>query len=119
MPDKIAVKGLEVFGYHGVNETEREQGQHFLIDLELALDLGEAGRTDRLEATVSYSPLIKEVQRIVSGEPCLLLEALAERIASAVLEYPQVARVLVRVTKPAPPIAAHLEGVAVEIERSR
>ncbi|MGH2770091.1 MAG: dihydroneopterin aldolase [Actinomycetota bacterium] len=119
MPDKILVKGLKVFGHHGANPSEREQGQHFVVDLELALDLGEAGRTDRLEATVSYSPLIKQVGRIVSGEPCFLLEALAERIASAVLEYPQVDRVLVRVTKPAPPMAVHLEGVAVEIERSR
>lgn len=119
MSDKILVRGLKVFGYHGVNASEREQGQHFLIDLELVLDLQEAGRTDRLEATVNYSSLIKEVQRIVSGEPCLLLEALAERIASAVLEYPRVMRVLVRVAKPAPPMAAHLDGVAVEIERSR
>jgi dihydroneopterin aldolase len=119
LPDKILIQGLEVFGHHGVNETEREQGQHFLVDLEVGLNLAEAGRTDHLEATLNYSPLIKEVQRIVSGPPFLLLEALAERIASAVLDDPRVARVLVRVTKPAPPIAAHLKGVAVEIERGR
>ncbi|MGH2811713.1 MAG: dihydroneopterin aldolase [Actinomycetota bacterium] len=119
MPDKIVLKGLKVYGYHGVSRTEREQGQHFIVDVEASLDLREAGESDLLGRTLDYDSLIKEVQRIVSMERYTLLEALAQRIAETVLERPQIYSVFVRVSKPKPPIEADLEAVQVEIQRGR
>ena len=119
MSDKIIVKGLKVFGYHGVNRIEREHGQHFIIDVECRLDLREAGMTDLLGKTLDYDSLIKEVQRVVSMERYTLIEALAQRIADVALEYKEVFSTTVRVAKPSPPIEADLESVQVEIQRSR
>lgn len=119
MADKIILSGLRIYGYHGVTRSEREQGQHFIVDLEASLDLKEAGETDLLGRTLDYDSLIKEVQRIVSLERYTLLEALAQRIADAALEKPQIYTVTVRVSKPKPPIEADLEAVKVEITRGR
>ncbi len=119
MSDKISIKSLRVFGYHGVNRIEREHGQHFVIDVECRLDLREAGMSDLLGKTLDYDSLIKEVQRIVSMEKYTLMEALAQRIADVVLERPEVYSTTVRVAKPTPPIEADLDSVQVEIQRSR
>lgn len=119
MSDRIRITGLKVFGHHGVDPAEREHGQDFVVDIEIETDLRLAGASDRLEDTVDYSPLIKEVQRIVSQERYDLLEALAARIAEAVLEDSKVSATTVRVAKPDPPLDADLESVQVEITRSR
>ncbi|MCA1839015.1 MAG: dihydroneopterin aldolase [Actinomycetota bacterium] len=119
MSDKIIITGLKVFGYHGANRIEREHGQHFIVDVECRLDLREAGMSDLLGKTLDYDSLIKEVQRIVSMERYTLIEALAERIADAVLGHREVFSTLVRVAKPTPPIEADLEAVIVEIQRGR
>lgn len=119
MPDRILVRGLRVFGRHGVHAAEREVGGHFVVDVAAELDLAEAGRTDRLEATLDYGPLVRDVRRIVAEESYALIEALAERIAARVLEDPRVAAATVRVTKERLPIDAEIEGVAVEIRRRR
>jgi 7,8-dihydroneopterin aldolase/epimerase/oxygenase len=117
--DKIIIKGLRVFGYHGVSRIEREHGQHFLVDAECRLDLLEAGHTDLLGKTLDYDSLVKEIQRIVSMERYTLLEALAQRIADVALEHQQIFSVIVRVAKPTPPIEADLQSIQVEIQRSR
>lgn len=119
MADRIVVRGLRVSGHHGVTVEERERGQTFVVDVEAHVDLAEAGRTDRLDATVDYRALVEEVRRIVSEERYSLIEGLAERIAAAVLGDPRVRTAVVRVSKPEAPIGADLETVLVEIERSR
>lgn len=119
MSDRIVIKGLKVFGYHGASRVEREHGQHFIVDIESSLDLHEAGSTDLLGRTLDYESLIKEVQRIISMERYTLLEALAQRIADYVLERPDIVGVLVRVSKTKPQIEADLEAVQVEISRGR
>lgn len=117
--DRIHIKGLKVFGYHGVNRLEREHGQFFIVDIEARLDLFEAGLSDLLGKTLDYDALIKEVQGVVSMERFTLLEALAQRIADVVLERQMVIGTTVRVSKPSPPIEATLDSVGVEITRSR
>lgn len=69
--------------------------------------------------TLDYDPLLKEVTRIVSSERYTLLEALAQRIADAVLESPLAYSVVVRVKKPNPPIDAEVSSVGVELRRGR
>lgn len=119
MSDKIIIKGLKVFGYHGVSRVEREHGQHFIADVEVSLDLREAGRTDLLGQTMDYDSLIKEMKRIMSMERYTLIEALAQRIADVILERREVTSATIRISKPRPPIEADIESVQVEITRSR
>lgn len=119
--DTIELRGLTFYGYHGAFAEERRLGQRFVVDLRLGLDLEAAGRTDDLTCTVDYSKVAQTARSIVEGRPFKLIEALAEALASAILEsHPAVERIDVRVEKPSAPVAAAPSGlVAVEISRHR
>ncbi|MDO4403362.1 MAG: dihydroneopterin aldolase, partial [Clostridiaceae bacterium] len=46
--DKIVIRDLEIFAFHGVFEGEKSVGQKFLVSLELSLDLSLASRNNDL-----------------------------------------------------------------------
>lgn len=117
MSDRILIHGIQFYGYHGVHEEERKLGQRFLVDVELGLDLTKAGRSDDLAASADYERVHALVVDIGTREQCRLLEALATRIASAILEQCPVRQVTVRVMKPSPPLPGIVGGVSVEITR--
>lgn len=118
--DRIIVKGLRLFAYHGVNEEEKQNGQDFVIDLTAELDLSNPCETDSLDDTVSYAKIIKTVRRVFTAEKYDLIEKCAGVIADAVLaEYPELTAVTVKVMKPDAPISADFGYVAVEITRTR
>ncbi|NCC34460.1 MAG: dihydroneopterin aldolase [Chloroflexia bacterium] len=119
--DKIHLRGMRFVGYHGTRPEERSLGQQFIVDVTLLLDLQVAGRTDDLQQTVDYSQVHQRTRQIVEGEPLQLTEAVAERIAAAVLaDHPRVQAVQVQVTKPWVRLEATvLDGSVVEIVRRR
>lgn len=118
--DKIYLQRMEFFAYHGVYPEENRLGQSFLVDVELAVDLAPAGQSDDLSLTVNYAEAYGRIRDLVEGRPCRLIEAVAEAIASDLLQhYSGIREAVVRVTKPRPPFPAHLDGVAVEIRRKR
>lgn len=117
--DLITLTGLRARGHHGVFDFERQDGQEFVIDLEVALDIRPASSSDDVVDTVDYGELAVAVVGVVTGEPVQLIETLAERIAALVLEYPQAIAVTVTVHKPAAPIATPFADVAVTITRKR
>ncbi|MNI02655.1 Dihydroneopterin aldolase [compost metagenome] len=101
-------------------EEERKLGQRFYIDLELELDLQAAGRSDDLTLTVNYAEVHFLVKKIVETKSFKLIEALAEYIASSLLDtYTVINAVTVKVTKPHPPFDIHFQGVTVELHRTR
>ncbi len=118
--DKMKMNNMRFFGYHGVFPEENKLGQHYMVDLEMAIDLEDAANTDDLDKTVNYAEVYEEVKAIVEGAPVKLIEALAGNIATRVLDvYTMVQEVTVRVTKPSPPFKVFFDGVAVELTRSR
>lgn len=118
--DKITLERMEFFGYHGVFPEENKLGQRFFIDLVLYIDLAQAGRTDDLNETVSYAEIYQSAKEKVQGKPFKLIEALAESIASNLMEtYTKINEITVRVIKPHPPFDIHFAGVTVEIHRKR
>ena len=116
--DKVTVQGIQFFGRHGVTPAEREVGQRFVVDVDLRLDLARAGASDRLDHTVNYVAVHDLVREIGRGAPVTLLEALAERIARALLQRFGPKEATVRVQKPAPPIDGVMDWVGVEVTRS-
>ena len=118
-PDVITLTGLRAIGYHGVFDFERREGQEFVIDLVVALDMRPAARSDDVADTVHYGELAEAVAAILSGEPVNLLETLAQRIADVALADARVARVEVTVHKPQAPIGGPFEDAAVVLERRR
>jgi dihydroneopterin aldolase len=105
----VELRGLRVFGRHGVHEHEQRDGQDFLFDVDLAI--GDRGASDRLEDTVDYSAVARVVQELSNARRYNLLEALATAIADELLERFAAERVLVRVTKPGV-LPGGLEGTA-------
>ena len=112
---RLILSGLTAFGYHGNNPAERKLGQTFTADLEVVLDTQRAAASDSIHDTVSYPRLEEAARKILEGEPANLLETVAERIAAAILKFPDVVQVTVQVSK-RPPLP-NLEEFAVEITR--
>ncbi|MEV8267395.1 dihydroneopterin aldolase [Microbacterium sp. NPDC076911] len=117
--DEITLTGLSVFGYHGVYDSERREGQNFIVDLTMYVDTRAAAASDDVRDTVHYGEIAQRVAAIVSGEPVNLLEALVERIASDLLTIESIARVRVTVHKPNAPIPLSFADVSVSIERAK
>ncbi|MBA4495797.1 dihydroneopterin aldolase [Paenactinomyces guangxiensis] len=117
--DKIFFKQMYFYGYHGAYPEENRLGQRFYVDLELGLDLRPSALTDDLNKTVNYAEVYGAVRKEVEETQVQLVETLAERIADRLLQDFPIEQVLVRVTKPDPPIPGHYQAVGVEIFRSR
>jgi len=115
--DRIRLAGLTVRGRHGVFDFERRDGQDFVVDVELELDLAAAAASDELSDTVHYGELAEGLAAVLAGEPVNLLETLAERLAAVCLADPRVRATTVTVHKPQAPIPLSFADVAVTIRR--
>jgi dihydroneopterin aldolase len=112
----LELKGLHVFGYHGVEEEEKRLGQLFLFDLEL--EVGERGADDRLENAIDYTEVASAIRELSNARRFDLLEALATATAELVYERFAPERVRVRVRKPqVKPAGMTVEFSAVTVER--
>ena len=120
MSDVIEIKGLFGFGYHGLFDDERENGQGFLVDLILNMDLSKVSESDSIDDTVNYSTVCDLVLAQIIGPPFTLIEKLAGHIAELILrDYPKVQSVRVTVHKPDAPVGAKVRDISVSIERTR
>ena len=118
--DRIILKGMLFYGFHGASPAEQEVGQRFVVDLEVRRDLRVAGGSDSLGDTVSYSQLYRIVKGVLEGQRRKLLENVAETVAQLVLREFEVESVRVRVKKPEVPMKGSiLDYAAVEILRER
>lgn len=118
--DKIILRGMVFYGFHGMNPAEQELGQRFIVDLTATLDLGQAGASDMLEDTVSYTRLYQTVKEVMEGPSRKLLENVAETIAGRLLDEQDISAVQIRIKKPEVPMKGSvLDYAAVEIVRKR
>lgn len=120
MNDKIIVKGLKIYAYHGVNPEEKVDGQNFILDITSKVDLSKPCESDNVDDTVSYAKIIKETTKIFLSEKNDLLERAAKRVAEGLLErFEKIQEVNIVLKKPEAPIKADFEYVAVEITVER
>lgn len=119
MTDQLAITGIEVFGRHGVFEAEQVDGQTFVVDLKLDLDLSRAGNSDDLGDTVDYATLTQRVHDLVASERWDLIERVAQRVADLVLDDDRISAATVTLHKPQAPIPVPFSDVAVTIKRER
>lgn len=117
MSDMVSVKGIRARGHHGVLGFERELGQTFVIDVDMAVDVGPAAAADDLALTVDYGAVASEVAAIVTGPPFDLIETLAVRIAERVKAFDGVQEVTITVHKPYAPVTEVFDDVAVRVTR--
>lgn len=117
--DKVFLREMTFYAYHGAFPEENRLGQRFTVDLQLGLDLRAAGQSDDLQQTVNYAEVYEVVRREVEGAPVKLVEALAEQIVKRLFAAFPVTDITIRLMKPDPPIPGHLRAVGVEITRQR
>lgn len=116
--DKILLKNVEIFANHGVFKEEKTLGQKFVLDIELSLDLEEAGLTGDLNKSVNYGELCLEIEKEFQKESYDLIETAAQKVAENILiNHDMVQEVKIKLKKPWAPIGRHLEYAAVEITR--
>ena len=112
---KIFVKNLKLYGYHGVREHEKKDGQYFLFNIEILIEDSDYSNRDKLENTLSYSDVIREVKRINKSKKYDLLETFSQVLANRIMEMSGLVRkVAIKIEKPSPPIDEKLDGVGVE-----
>jgi len=117
-PDRIRIEDLLLRCIIGVNDWEREQKQDVIINITLHTDTRAAGSSDRIEDTINYRSLTKEVIEHVEGSTYFLVEALAEAVAGICLSDRRVVRVDVSVDKPGALRFARSVGVTITRRRS-
>jgi dihydroneopterin aldolase len=119
MTDRIELRGLTIRGHHGVFEHERQDGQDFVVDIKVWIDLAAAAASDDLVDTLDYGVLAQRAADIVAGPPRNLIETVAAEIADGVMVDERVHAVEVFVHKPSAPIPLTYNDVAVVARRSR
>ena len=120
MRHKIEITGLRVFGHHGVLDFERQQGQHFVIDAKLWLQLDPKKLADDISGTVHYGELSQVIAGIVAGEPVDLIETLATRLLTAVIDFsPIIEKAQITVHKPAAPVNLEFSDISVTVRAKR
>src|SRR3977135_2730462 len=120
MTDTIFITGVVIHARHGVRDHETEVGQRFVIDLELAIDLSDSSRTDRLVDTVSYSSVVTTATAAFKNANYQLLERAPGAVADAILAaFALVSAIKVTVHKPHAPIAALFDDAGARLTRPR
>lgn len=119
MTDHILINGLRVVSVVGVLEHERLAPQPLRIDVDIHVDLHDAGLSDDLSETVHYGEVCQQLVEVAAHSADLLLERLAQRMADSVLAFPRVHAVDLTLTKLRPPIPVDVESSAVRVHRVR
>jgi dihydroneopterin aldolase len=117
--DRIELRGLVVRGNHGIFDDERRDGQDFIIDITVWIDLADAAASDDLSDTYDYGVLAQRAAAIVGGPARNLIETVAAEIAENVMTDERVHAAEVTVHKPNAPIPLDFADVAVVARRSR
>ena len=116
MADTILLEGIQIPAALGVTAAERRMRRPVLLDLEIERDLAGAGGSDRIRDTIHYTRVFELVEDVAGNQEHKLVEALAERIADAILAKFGASAVTVTVRKQRP-IAGVVEYAGVRIRR--
>lgn len=118
--DRISVSGISATGYHGVFDHEKRDGQKFIIDVVLHVDISRAAASDNVADTVHYGEVSELVVEQIKAGPWDLIEKLGHEIAEAILStYPTVLVVDVVVHKPQAPIPVPFTDVTISLTREQ
>ena len=118
--DKIILKNLSFYGYHGALDEERVLGQKFYLDVQLYMDLQKAGMSDSLECTVNYGDVYQLIDKLFKEEHFDLIESVAETICKRILDkFLLVQEIEVTLRKPEAPVPGIYDYFGVQIRRKR
>ncbi|WP_343209428.1 2-amino-4-hydroxy-6-hydroxymethyldihydropteridine diphosphokinase [Anaerolentibacter hominis] len=116
--DKIKIRDLDIYGFHGVMPEENVVGQRFLICADLMVDTRAAGESDDLSKSVHYGDVCHWIKGMMTEHTYQLIERAAEELAEGILiHFPLVRALRLEVKKPQAPVGLPFGMISVEIER--
>jgi 7,8-dihydroneopterin aldolase/epimerase/oxygenase len=114
---RVEISGLSLFTHHGVTDAEQEAGQRLVFDISFEVEDCDATVTDRIEDTIDYAAVCQAVALVATERSYRTLERLCTTVADMLEERFQATGIVVRSTKPEPPIPLPVEEVSVEVTR--
>ena len=111
--DRICIEQLVAKCILGVLDWERKRPQKIVVDLKLDWDTKKPARTCKMEDTINYTQVAKEVLQHIQKSRPFLLETLAEEIASLCMDHFRAKGVMVKIAKPAAIRSAKAASVVI------
>lgn len=116
--EQILVQGLQVFGYHGVYEQEKEEGQTFLVNCVMDTSFASAIHSDDVGETVDYGTVCLFIKKYFEEKAYDLLEKVADELATSIMyAFPGIEKIQIQITKPNAPIPMEFKSVGVRVEK--
>ncbi len=113
----LTIKNLVFYGYHGVQDFEKELGGRFEVDIKIRYPFTRCSTDDTLHEAVDYQEVYGVVKELVTGRKYHLIETLADHIAETLVDQFDVDELTVILRKRKVPINAVLDYVEVEVTR--
>ena len=113
----IKINEIQLFGYHGLYQEEKENGQNFIISL--LIDIDYKDKSDKIENTLDYADIIDKVKNIFSEKRYNLIESLAAEISENLMTNQKIKSLDISIKKESPPIDAKLNSVEVNLRKTR
>jgi 7,8-dihydroneopterin aldolase/epimerase/oxygenase len=114
--NKVSVKGIQCYSYHGCLEEEAKIGNEYIVDIELITDFKQSAMEDDLSKTIDYVI----VNRIVEEEMSIrskLIETVGYRILSRLKrESFELLHTTIEIKKINPPINGNVDYVSITVE---
>ena len=113
-----SIKNMMFYGFHGVYEYEREQGQKFYLDVTAETKDDKVVETDDIKDGVDIAAVYDVVKDVTENKRFTTLSALGGHIGDRLLgKYGHLAAVTVTIRKPNVPISGSLDYVEVSVTR--
>ncbi len=112
--DIVFIRDLRIDTVISIYDWEREIRQTVVFDLEMGADIRLAAATDAIDQALDYKAVSKRLVEFVRASEFQLVETLAERCASILLEEFQVPWVRLTLNKVGAVSAARDVGVIIE-----
>ena len=117
--DKIYLKNIKIYAYHGCMEEEKKIGSDYLVNLVVQADLSLSCESDELKDTVDYVALLDIVKNQMKKR-ANLLENVADRVVNKIIsKFPSVRKAVVKIAKLNPPINGNIDEVVIKREKKR
>ena len=113
----VEISGLSLYTHHGVTDAEQQAGQRLVFDVSFDVEDCDATVTDRVEDTIDYAAVCQAVALVATERSYRTLERVCTAVADMLEERFQASGIVVRATKPEPPIPLPVEEVSVEVTR--
>ena len=113
----IKINEIQLFGYHGLYQEEKENGQNFIISL--LIDIDYKDKSDKIENTLDYVDIIDQVKNVFSEKRYNLIETLAVEISENLMTNQKIKSLDISIKKESPPIDTKLNSVEVNLRKIR